>query len=183
MKRQVAEVEIEGRIGHLGAELLSQVGDGVAGLLLKLANGIAEPHPLGLDRHLARPGVRFLRGFLERGAHPIEPFLPLLAGDTRRVGKQRQDPGAQLDQPGLGLVAGLGLGIIEPLDELQDPVAKRRVGGLGLSQRRHPGGAGQQSQHGQQQSLEESPDQARLVMARHPGLKDKCHSGRFQLIE
>ena len=84
VKRQVADVEIERRIGHLGAELLSQVGDGVAGLLLKLADGVAEPHPLGLDCHLACPGLRFLFGVFQRGTDTLEPLLPLLAGDSGR---------------------------------------------------------------------------------------------------
>ena len=44
-----------------------------------------------------------------------------------RFGKQRQDLAAELDQPCLGLVAGLGLGVAQPLDELEHPVANRGV--------------------------------------------------------
>ncbi len=45
-ERLVAQVEVEGGVGHLGAELLAQVGDRVAGLLLKLLERLAEPDSL-----------------------------------------------------------------------------------------------------------------------------------------
>ena len=146
VERQVADVEIEGGIGHLGAELLAQIGDGVAGLLLELLDRLAEPDPLGLDRHLACPGLRFLSLLLERCADFLEPLLPLLAGDAGRIGKEGQDLAAQLDQSGLGVVPGLRLGVVEPLQELEHPIAKCRVSRLGLGREGLPGRLQQEPQ-------------------------------------
>ena len=51
-KRLVLQVEVERRVGDLGAELLAQVGDRVARLFLKLLERFAQPDSLALDRDL-----------------------------------------------------------------------------------------------------------------------------------
>ena len=56
-KRLVPQVEVQSRVGHLGTELLAQVGDRVARLFLKLLQRFAQPDSLAGDRDLARAGV------------------------------------------------------------------------------------------------------------------------------
>ena len=85
-ERLVADLQVERGVGHLGAELLAQVGDRVARLLLELLERLAQPDSLALDRDLARAGVDLVLGLAQGRAELLEPLLAL-GGSARWPGR------------------------------------------------------------------------------------------------
>ena len=136
VERLTLEVKIERGVGHLGAKLFAQVRDGVAGLPLDLLKRVGEPDPLGLDGDRAGPGLGFLLGFAQLARMRSRRSLRSLLETDAPSGKSGRILRAQLDQPPLGLVTRFRLGIIEPFDELQHPIAQSRVNGLLLGRDR-----------------------------------------------
>ena len=125
-ERLVLDVELERRVGRLGAVGLAKVGDNVAGLGLEGLDRLAEPHRVALEGNLRRPEVDLLVLLAERGPDPLDPLyqVRLLLVDARR--QEGQNPCAEVDQGLLGRGSGLDLGRLEPLDQLRDPVLEGR---------------------------------------------------------